>query len=66
MMPASVSVLPLVSTAPPVVLTLNGLGMLRPSAPAWNMPPSSVTAPVPTELLLVTCNVPALMMVPPV
>ena len=71
MMPESVSTVPLLSTAPPAVLILKlllNVRLLDPSA--WNVPPLSVTSPTPTELLvpgvlLVTCSVPALMMVPP-
>ena len=65
-MPDSVSTTPLLSMAPPVVLTLKLLVKARSPAPsAWKVPPSSVTVPEPTELALVTCSVPAEITVPP-
>jgi hypothetical protein len=52
---------------PPVVLTLKSLVKVRSLKPsAWNAPPSSVTAPDPTELTFVTCRMPAEINVPPV
>jgi hypothetical protein len=70
MTPEIVSVLLLVSNVPPDMLIVNGLLKSREFAPARNVPPSSVTGPVPTELLtpgvlLVTSTAPAEIVVPP-
>ena len=57
MVPDSVSVLACVSTVPPLLVTLTALAMSRLLAPACNVPPSKIIAPVPAALLLVTCSV---------
>ena len=55
----------LVSTVPPLALSLMALLIVRLLAPACSVPPSIVTVPAPKAELLPATAVPPLIVVPP-